>query len=41
MKSVYIVIKVGIYRHEIYGVYFNYTNAYSCAKSEIKAEKDD
>ena len=41
MKSVYVVIKVGVYRHEICGVYFNYTDAYSCAKAEIKTERDD
>ena len=41
MKTVYIVIKVGVYRHNICGVYFNYGDAYRSARSEIKAESDD
>ena len=41
MKVVYIVIKKGVYRQDIRGVYFVYGDALSCANREIKAESDD
>ena len=39
--NIYIVIKDGVYRHDIWGVFDNEEAARACAVASLNAERDD